>query len=76
MKTVILFLITIVISTGALLASLNARNPVVGPVVAFAMVALLVLYLNGKNKRRARQREKEHLFYNYFNAMQNRRSRF
>ncbi|MBB6240172.1 Ca2+/Na+ antiporter [Pedobacter sp. AK013] len=76
MKTVILFLITIVISTGALLASLNAKNPIVGPLVALAMVVLFVLYLTGKNRRRVKQREKERLFYNYFNAMQNKRSRF
>jgi len=76
MKTLILFLITTVISTGALLASLNAKSPFVGLVVAFTLVILFMLYLTRNSRRRARQREKERLFYEYFNTQQNKRSRF
>lgn len=77
MKTVILFLITIVISTGALLASLNAKgNPFIGPAIAFGLVLLFIAHLSGKSKRQAKQREKERLFYQYFESRQNRWSNF
>ncbi|MDR6786053.1 hypothetical protein ABIE26_004477 [Pedobacter africanus] len=76
MKTIILFLITMVISTGALLASLSMKNPFIGPAIAFALVLLFMFHLTGKSRRQARQREKERLFYQYFASQQNRRSRF
>lgn len=77
MKTIILFLITMVISTGALLASLSMKTSLyIGPAIAIAVVLLFMTHLTGKSRRKARQREKERLFYQYFIALQNKRSRF
>jgi hypothetical protein len=77
MKTIILFLITMVISTGALLASLSMKTyPYIGPAIAFGVVLLFMFHLAGKSRRRSRQREKERLFYQYFIALQSKRSRF
>jgi hypothetical protein len=77
MKTFILFFITAVISTGALLASLSMKSyPFIGPAIAFGVVLLFIAHLSGKSKRQARQREKERLFYQYFDSQRNRRSNF
>lgn len=75
MKTIILFLITMVISTGALLSSLSMKTyPYIGPAIAFVIFLLFISYLTGKSRRKARQREKERLFYQYFISQQSRRS--
>nr|WP_121270958.1 hypothetical protein [Pedobacter schmidteae] len=77
MKTVILFFITAVISTGALLSSLSMKSyPFIGPAIAFGVVLLFISHLTGKSERQARQREKERLFYQHFTDLQNKRSKF
>lgn len=76
MKTIMLFFITAVISTGALLASLTMKNAFIGTAVSFAVVALFLVYLGGKFRRQARQKQRERLFYQYFVDQRNRRSTF
>jgi len=62
MKTVIYFIITCFISTGALLGATNAKNPFPAFAIAFGIWALFLWGYNRRSKKEAERRNREKLF--------------
>jgi len=65
MKTVIYFIITCFISTGALLGATNAKNPFPAFAIAFGIWALFLWGYNRRSKKEAERRNRERLFEEY-----------
>lgn len=65
MKTVIYFIITCFISTGALLGATNAKNPFPAFAIAFGIWALFLWGYNRRSKKQAERRNRERLFEEY-----------
>lgn len=62
MRTVILFLFTCVISTGALLAALNMKQPMPCYIVALTAWLLLGKYVSYQSKKNAHRKMMERMF--------------
>jgi hypothetical protein len=65
MKTFFYFIVTIFISTGAMFAALNLKNPWPAFAIAFGMWALFVWHLRDREKKARIKRERERLFEEY-----------
>jgi len=73
MKTFLYFVFTCLVSTGALLGALNARNPFPAFAVAFGIWALFLWGCSRRSKKEAERRSREQLFEDYMRS--NLRSR-
>lgn len=65
MKTLIYFIFTCCISTGALLGALHAKNPYPAFAIAFGVWALFAWGYNKRAKKEAEKRYREQLFEEY-----------
>jgi hypothetical protein len=68
MKTAFYFIVTCLVSTGALLGALNAKNPFPAFAVAFGIWALFLWGYNDRSKKEAQKRSREQLFENYMRS--------
>jgi hypothetical protein len=75
MRTVILFLFTCVISTGALLAGLNMKHPMPCYVVALTVWLLLGRYVSRQSKKNAHKRMMERMFTDHMRTTYKNRQR-
>jgi len=75
MKTAVYFIITLIISAGALLGALNMKNPFPLFAVAFAIWGLFLWAYNRRSKKEAQKRSQEQLFENYMRANLRNRNR-
>jgi hypothetical protein len=62
MKTVLYFIITCFISTGALLGATNAKNPFPAFAIAFGIWILFLWGYNRRSKKEAERRNRERMF--------------
>jgi hypothetical protein len=72
MKTFVYFIITCLISTGALLGATHARNPFPAFGIAFGIWALFLWGYNRRAKKAAQKRHREQLFENYMRSKSDR----
>jgi len=70
MKTVIYFIITCFISTGALLGATNAKNPFPLFGIAFGIWVLFIWGYNKRSKKNAVRRNQERFFEDYMRDRQ------
>ena len=75
MKTVIYFILTLFISTGAFLAATNLKNPWPPFIVAFGIWALFFWGWNRRIKKQAERRSREQLFAEYMRSKLRQRNR-
>ena len=75
MKTVIYFIITCFISTGALLGATNAKNPFPAFAIAFGIWALFLWGYNRRSKKEAEKRNRDRLFEDYMREQMRNRQR-
>jgi len=68
MRTIIHFLFTCFISTGAFLAALNARYPLPLYIVGFGIWALFIWRQSKRNKRKMLKRRMEEEFRNFMRS--------
>jgi hypothetical protein len=68
MKTIIYFIFTCFISTGAFFAATNMKNPWPAFAVAFGIWALFFWGWNRRIKKQADRRSRERLFENFMRA--------
>jgi hypothetical protein len=65
MKTFLCFVFTCLVSTGALLGALNAKNPFPAFAVAFCIWAVFIWGYNRREKKRAEKDRAERMFRDY-----------
>jgi hypothetical protein len=75
MKTTIYFIFTCLISTGALLGALNAKNPFPAFIVAFGIWAVFLWGYSRRAKKRFAKNEMEQSFRNYMRMQHRRQNR-
>ena len=75
MKTIIYFILTCFISTGAFLAATNMKNPWPAFTVAFGSWALFFWGWNRRLKKQAGRRSKERLFEDFLRSNLRQRNR-
>ena len=75
MKTVIYFILTCFISTGAFLAATNLKNPWPAFIVAFGIWALFFWGWNRRIKKQAERHSREQLFAEYMRSKLRQRNR-
>ena len=68
MKTILYFIVTLLISAGCLLGAMNMKNPFPLFVVAFGIWVLFILGYHLHAKKKAARRSREQLFENYMRA--------
>ena len=68
MKTIVYFIFTCFISTGAFFAATNMKNPFPAFIVAFGIWALFFWGWNRRSKKQAERRSREQLFENYMRS--------
>jgi len=68
MKTIVYFILTCFISTGAFFAATNLKNPWPAFAVAFGIWALFFWGWNRRAKKQAQRRFREQLFADYMRA--------
>ncbi len=68
MKTAFYFIVTCLISTGALLGALHTKNPFPAFAVSFGIWALFLWGYNKRSKKEAQKRSREQLFENYMRS--------
>lgn len=73
MKTLIYFLITSIISTGALLSALTMSNQFIGQTISLAVWILFFWGLSRRSKQAAKRKEREKLFNEWVNSKRNRK---
>ena len=73
MRTAIYLIFTCLISTGALLGALNAKNPFPAFIVAFGIWALFLWGWSRRMKRNAERREMERNFQEFMRYQKRRR---
>ncbi len=76
MKTIVYFIITCCISTGAFFAATNMKNPFPAFAVAFGIWAFFFWGWNRRTKKLNDKRSREKLFENYMRSTLNNRNRF
>jgi len=75
MKTFIYFVFTCLISTGALLGALNAKNPFPAFAAAFAVWALFIWGYNRRVKKRSEKNDMERMFRDHMRMQHYRQKR-
>jgi hypothetical protein len=75
MKATIYFIFTCLISTGALLGALNAKNPFPAFIVAFGIWAVFLWGYSHRNKKRFEKNEMEQSFRNYIRTQHRKQNR-
>jgi len=75
MKTTLYFILTLLISAGALFGAMNRRNPFPLFAVAFGVWVLFIWLYNKRAKKEAARRSREQLFENYMRANLRNRNR-
>jgi len=68
METIVYFILTCFISTGAFFAATNMKNPWPAFAVAFGIWALFFWGWNRRVKKQAARRSREQLFENFMRA--------
>jgi hypothetical protein len=68
MKTAVYFIISCLISTGALLGGLHTANPFPNFAVAFGIWALFIWRYNRRSKKEADRRSRERLFEEFMRS--------
>ena len=74
MKTLIYFLLTCFISTGALMGALYSKAPVLLYIVGFGIWALFLRGLSRRMKKNAERKEMEHNFRNFMRCQSHKRN--
>ena len=75
MKTTLYFILTLLISAGALLGAMNMKNPFPLFAVAFGIWALFIWLYHKRAKKEAARRSREQLFENYMRTHLHSRNR-
>ena len=75
MKTVIYFILSCFISTGAILAATNLKNPWPAFIVAFGIWVLFFLGWNRRMKKQSEKRFREQLFAEHMRSKINNHRR-
>lgn len=73
MKTILYFIVTLLISAGCLLGAMNMKNPFPLFSVAFGIWALFICSYRLRTKKDAARRSREQLFENYMRANRHNR---
>jgi len=68
MRTTIYFILTCLISTGALLGGLHAKNPYPNFAIMVAIWALFIWGYNRRSKKESERRSQERLFADYMRS--------
>ena len=74
MRTVLLFLVVTMLSTGIMLAGISMKNSTIAVPVAFGVLFVFVLYLNSRSKKRAQRKQKERKFEQWIYDQKRRHS--
>jgi len=75
MKTTLYFILTLLISAGALLGAMNLKDPLPLFAIAFGVWALFLWGYNRRSKKAGERRSREQLFENYMRANLRNRNR-
>lgn len=76
MKNLILFVIAILIATGAFLAALTMSNPLPAYLFGFGVMGLFMWRLNYSSNKASRRRQQERLFSEWLRSQERYRRHF